>query len=219
MKLSVVSDIMYAIYYNGRPQDSGHKLDVEDFFQFALASSGAIIRGLYYEELQLSGDASSFVTSMVEIKQVAVVSGKMGIRTINEDMMLLPRNSGIFNIYPLLFENGLVCGIDYANAFTRIATGSEWFYDQDRIEDLGLKAFVQRGHQPVLYCDLKITQVALEGIFRGDDYDVPEYVARAIINDVLTTTLKVAGFPVDMTDDGNPNVKLVNEKIASAQTL
>lgn len=216
MKLSVVADLIYEIFYNGKPQGDGSKMDVDDFFQFAITSAGAIIRKMFYEEDRMSQETSTFISSMVDIKQVKVVKGRMGIKGIDESIMIMPRNAGIFNVYPLV-DN---CGdkeVDYSNAFFPILPGTEWYYDQNRIDDLGLKAYTLRGGKPVLYCEDSIEDVALEGVFRDDDFDVPESVAREIINDILSTVLKVAGFPIDMTDDGDPNVKLINQKIASNQ--
>lgn len=216
MKISIVADIINAVFSNGKPQPSAKKLDREDFYQFSLASAGSIIRDTYYEERSLNnGDVTSFLSSMVEIKEVEIKKGGLGNKTLEIDVLTLPKNLGILNIYPLIkSDNGTICEVDYKNPFIRIQPGSAALYDFD---DLGINAFHQRGVKPVLFCPDDMSDVAIEGVFRSDDFDVPEDIARKIINDVLSTVLKVAGFPADMTDDGNPNVKLVNDKIASAQ--
>lgn len=216
MKLTVVADIIDAVFYNGKPQPSAKKLDVEDFFQFSLASCGAIIRNMYYEERELNnGDVTGFIASMVEVKEVPVKKGVLGQKVVGEDLLMLPKNLGIWNVYPVVKDGeGKSCDIDYESAFTRLQPGTNRLYDAD---DLGLNFFSQRGKKTILFCSDNCDIVAIEGIFSSDDFDVPENIARAIINDVLGTTLKVAGFPADPTDDNNPNIKLVNDKIASAQ--
>jgi len=216
MRLSVVADIIDAVFSNGKPEQSAKKLDRDDFLQFSLASAGSIIRDTYYEERTLNnGDVTSYISSMVEIKEMQVKKGFLNVKFIDIDVLTLPKNLGIFNIYPIIKDNDEVCDIDYRNPFHRVQPGTAGLYDFD---DMGINAFHQRGTKPVLYCPDDLTDVAIEGIFTSEDFDVPEDVARKVINDVLGTVLKVAGFPADQTDDGNPNIKLINEKIATAQT-
>lgn len=218
MKISVVADIIDAVFSNGKPQPSIKKLDKQDFLQFSLASAGSIIRDTYYEERALNnGDISSFLSSMVDIREMKVQRGKLGVKYIDVEVLTLPKNLGIFNIYLLIKDaDGKVCDIDYNKPFHRIQPGTASLYDFD---DIGISAFHQRGTKPTLFCPDDITDVAIEGVFKTTDFDIPEDIARKVINDVLSTTLKVAGFPSDQTDNGDPNIKLINEKIASAQTI
>lgn len=217
MKISIVADIIDAVFSNGKPQPSAEKLDRDDFFQFALASAGSIIRDTYYEERALNnGDVSSYIASMLDVKEAKVIRGRMGIKIIDLEVLSLPKNLGIFNIYPVFKDNeGKVCDIDYKSPFVRIQPGTQSLYDFD---DIGLNGFTQRGTNPVLMCGDDVEDVAIEGIFRSEDFDIPLDIARKVINDVLGPVLKVAGFPADPTDNGDPNVKLMNDKIASAQT-
>jgi hypothetical protein len=215
MKVSVVADIIDAVYTNGKFQTSSKKLDFDDFYQFAMASAGSIIRKTFYEERALNnGDVTSFIASMVELKPVKITKGPLGVQIIDEEVLTIPKNLGVFNIYPVInFNSEEDCEIDYRNPFIRIQPGTISHYDR---EDTGLNYFSQRGTRPVMWCD-DVDHVAVEGIFKSGDLDVPENIAREIINDVLGTVLKVAGWPADMTDNGNPNVQMINEKIASAQ--
>lgn len=223
MKLSVTADIITAVYYNGRPKSTADKLDRRDFFQFALASAGSIIRKIFYEEREVNdGDVTAFIASMVDVKALKIEKGKLGIRYLEEEIFILPKNMGILNIWPIILckedqdpDDG---EIDYSNAFARLQTGSEFIFTDEVIEDIGVMGFSSRGSKAILRCPKDMTYVAVQAMFKQDDYDLPESIAREIINDVLGPTLKVAGFPIDMTQNGNPNVELVNQKIAQSQT-
>jgi len=215
MRITFIAAIIEAVYNNGGPQTGTRKLDRDDFFQFALTSAGAALRDMFYAEKN-QGDFSGFLSEMVDIKPFEVIITRNGVKTVEAELLSLHRNFGILNIFPL---DGLDCDVNYEEAFTSIDSGGQSLYTPSMLDELGLNAYNLRKGKPVLYCGDEVEYVAVEGIFLEEDQDLPLAIARAVIGDVLGTVLKVPGFPADMTNDGDPNVQLVNSKIAAAEAV
>lgn len=215
MKISFIAAVVESIFNNGKVQTVGRRLDRRDFAQYATAAAGDIIRKLFYENRNLDGDTTSFLAGSVEVKVVEIAKLGHGRRGIDEKIFQLPRNLGIFGVYPIINCEGEEV-IDSNNAFSRVETGSRWYYTDERIDDLGLLAYTVSMGKPELFCPKDIKKVAIEAVYKDDDLDLPEYAAYAVINAVLGSTLRVAGFPVDMRAEGDPNVKIVNETVKNA---
>lgn len=221
MTIKFIAAIIESIYNNGRVT-SDTKLDFEDFEQFSIAAAGDIIRKIFYDEKR-AGKLSSFISEMVEIREFKVNIGERKRKTIDMKALNIPHGLGVLNIYPLAECKDEP--VDYSLGFTRLETGSERIFNKKQLDDIGVNAFVQKGGSPELFCDDSIETVMVEGIFKslGDDdeysMDVPEYVAFPVINAVLGPTLKVAGWPVDMTNNSDPNVQTVLSKIAQPQSV
>jgi len=213
MKLSIIASICESVYLIGAGPE---KLSYKDFAQMVKAASGGIIRKMFYEERQSNGETSSFFSTMIELKEMdIIVKGRE--KSVDLSAYPFPKGLGVFNVFPVPEDENEP--IDYENAFTRTEPGSAWLYTPSRLADLGISVFTLRAGSPVLFCSDDIKRVAVEGIFRNEDMDVPDSVAWEICISILGLTLKIPGITTDMTQDGNPNVDAFKSKIASAQPL
>lgn len=212
-KLSVGAAVLEEIYYSGNIQANGRKLEYEDFLQFLIIHAGAILRLQFYEQMQLDGDASGFLSEMLECKMFDV-KRKNGMSFVEQDIFTTPRNMGIFAVYPIV--EGCKEGEeepDYERKFLKVKTGEEWFYSKSRREDLGIDTFGMRGTKPLLGTEQD--RVFIEGIFSdNEDLEMPNSVMMLAMSEVLTKVLRVPGY-VDVTDDGNPNIPQLRSKLSN----
>lgn len=212
-KLSVAATIIEEIYNNGKVKANGSKLDYKDFLQYVIIAAGNFLRLQFYEQIQLDGEVGSFLSSMLDVKKFKIKKLTNGSKVVDQDIFITPRNMGVFGVYPVL-----KCGddeeADYERAFVRIKPGTERFYTKDKRTDLGIDTFSMRGTKPLLGTDLD--EVFVEGIFADDEYleeaVFPDSVVLAAMGNVFNVTLKMNGY-VDMTDDGDPNVKAIKERL------
>jgi hypothetical protein len=214
--LEVVSDISMGVYYNGVIK-SAKKLDKRDFIMLSRAALGSIVRRKYKEE-QITGDTTSFVADFIVESEFNTKKNPRGIIEVDFDyvgdaIMKLPNGDGILRITPLYSEESL----DYTDSYTKGIAGMESYYCTPQfLEDTGEKIFIATSKSIKIYGD-EAEKVEMAYISIKDDAVVPEDIGWEVINYVLGITLRVTGFPVDKTNDSDPNVQYIKSKIASAQ--
>jgi hypothetical protein len=216
MKIKVVSFLLNELQNNGVVR-TAHKLDNRDMLVLARAAKGSVIRKFYFDEKN-NGTVAHFIAANVKEKEFKVDVDERGRRYVafdykNDRIVRLPEGNGIIRITGIDKEGK----IDYSNDYTKGVAGSEHLYcTKEFLEDTGEKIYIQISDQIRLYGG-DDEMVEMLCVLDNDDTDIPEDIVWEIINYVLSVSLKVVGFPVDKTDDGNQNVKLINSKLASPQ--
>lgn len=215
MKLSWITEVIYNIYYSGRPKE-GHKLDFEDFEQLVKMANATIMRKIYFE-LKANGEVFDYFGYQMEPKTFALPpKDRRGRRVLkfndNESVVRLPAGLGIFDIFPVTDDESVGIKIYPVIAGTNSLWSGEDFDD--------IMKFENRGKMITFYnvpeC---VAEVEIDGIFNDVDMDVPLDTAIDIINIVLVETLKTINQPIDKTDDGDPNLLAVKQKIAEKENI
>jgi hypothetical protein len=67
--------------------------------------------------------------------------------------------------------------------------------------------------------DEKYTDVEVLAIVSDDEMDIPIDVAFDVVNATLGTALKAKGYPVDKTNDADPNPKVIMNKLKDSTPL
>jgi hypothetical protein len=217
MKIIVIAAVCESVYYNGRIKTGSRKLDIDDFEQLAIAAHGSIMRKLYYDLKKAGGEALYFSDS-IDYKTFKVKTrGKDKYFEIEEQLVNMPYGMSIFGIFPVN-EKGVRTDKDIR--FLKAQYGQDWLYDGEDFDDVPF--YIKKGKRVWLYnCDFlkQDEEVEVEGLFNEDDIDIPNDVAFEVINTILGTTLKVAGFPIDPTNDNNPNSLEIRKKLADPASV
>lgn len=223
MKVTVIAAVMEAITYNGRPKVDT-RLDRRDFEQLARMAAGSVMRKLYYEERQL-GQQYWFFSSEVNTKEfklsdpdskrrrTVVLEDKVS-KDLFSGVMRLPGGMGVLSVRPA----GEVDGCVADDHIARIESGAAWLYMGRAYE--GKMFYEPKSNKLVTYnipdC---INKLEVDGIFNLDDVEIPDDIAFDICNEVLGLTLKVAGFPIDKTNNNNPNLLALKSKLANPESI
>lgn len=216
MNIGFVADVINDVYNNGVVK-SRKKIDRRDFIVLSKAAKGSIARAHYLAERQ-SGTVSAFVSDIVRAAEFKTKRNGRGILIVDYDpkvtlFVRLPDGNSIVRITPIDTEGK----IDYKYNFTKAPAGSEWMYATEQfLNDTGEIIYIQFANEIRLFGSETDT-VEMVYVADDDDVEIPTDIAWEIINDVLGIVLRVEGFPVDKTDDQNPNVQQINSKISSAQ--
>lgn len=216
-KASNIAEVIQSIYYNGRPK-LDKKLDRRDFLQLVNMANGTIIRKLYYEERQ-AGQVQWFFSPETNTKDFELSDAdQRGRRSFEikgkkkgeefEGVMRMPKGIGVLDLRDA----------DSGERISRIATGSAWMYMGRAYE--GKMFYEQKGIKIITYnVPSCIKKVEMDGMFNLTDMDIPYDIAFDICNSVLGLTLKVAGFPVDKTNDQDPNLLNVKNRLTNPETI
>lgn len=212
--LALIAEVIESVYYNGRPK-SDKKLAREDFLQLARMNYGTVMRQLYYEAKNRGENPSESFGQLMEAVEFEVgKKDKMGRRIIEMegDVMRLPKGLGIMQVSAAPGEESDV-------NFYRIINGSDWMYKGREYDEVPY--FASRGDDKIILynspdCLKKVEVFALK---TDEDAIVPEDAAFDIVNQVLGLSLKVAGFPVDTTNNMNPNLIAVKQKLAQTESI
>jgi hypothetical protein len=216
MKLLVIADVINDVYNNGVVK-SRHKIDRRDFIVLCRAAKGSVVRARYIQERQ-QGNVSAFVGDQIRAAEFKTAKSDRGILTVDIDfdvtkIVKLPDGNGVIRITPIN-DGGK---IDYSINFSKAPAGSEFmFCTNEFLDDTGELIYIMSSNEIRLFGS-DVEQVEMVYVADDDDVDVPEDIAWDMINDVLGIVLRVEGFPVDKTDDQNPNVQQINSKISAAQ--
>jgi len=213
-KLETAAQLIEELYYNGHHKVNDSKLQYDDFLQYLIIAAGGIMRNQFYEQIQLDGEAATFLSSMVDIEKHTVLKLSNGIKVVDSEVMPLPRNMGILNVYPVLKD----CDEeepDYERSFMRIGPGEQRYYTKKVRDDLGKDTFSMRGVRPLLGTEEEEVFVELIKADNIETMEMPFSVVRAALSEVLVSVLKLGDY-IDMTDDRDPNVKRINERLKSA---
>lgn len=215
MTLAFLAAVLESVYYNGKPK-SAKKLEREDFTQMAIVGTGSFMRGVYRDE---DGYASifSYFGNCLSARQFNVIKDESKRIIVPIDSVVkLPHGMGIFSVKPVDNE-GIV--LEDSN-FTRLEAGADWLYTNDDLEDLGDQTFTIKGNTLFLKNLFEDTKkVEIEGLYIDDDFDIPEDVAFQVMNYIFTKLIPTEQFPIDKTDDGNPNLIEYKKRLEGNEQL
>lgn len=207
MTVNQLAEILWQLYDGGRPSATNQTLEREDMEQLVYLKSAEALKMRFYESRKLDeGEKTDFLGGMLGVRTYplseATAQGKR-VATYKEEVMRLPRNSDVTNVYPVNSN----CNQTIGNTITQVQPGEENFY----INDTDLKFFmffVQKGKEIVTYnIPSCIEKIEVERIYTTTDLDVPLDVAYDVATNILGVTLKVRGFipTEDNSSDGNRN--------------
>lgn len=121
---------------------------------------------------------------------------------IEDSVMHLPRNLGVFNVAPYIDKGEPVEG---TSKIRIMDSGSENLYIGPDFSDVWF-AVIKSKRIELHHVPSEIKKVEVEGIFDTAEQKIPLDIAFDILNVVMGQSLKVAGFPVDKTNNADPNV-------------
>lgn len=222
MKTSFIGAVIESVFYAGRPKVD-KRLDRDDFIQLAKMAAGTIMRKLYYEERQNAQHywffSADILTKEFELGKAdskgrrEIVIKSADSKNLFSSVVRLPNGMGIFSIRPTgdIPEN-------VPDHIARAEPGSEWLYRGRAYE--GKPFWIPKGERVVFFnLDDCIKKVEVDGIFNLDDLDIPIDIAFDVVNAVLGLTLKVAGFPIDKTNNNDPNLLNIKSKLSNPEIL
>jgi hypothetical protein len=216
MILAILSAVLESVYYNGKPKSS-KKLEREDFTQLAIAATGSFMRSVYRDEEGYASIYAYFGNCMTE-RQYPVTEDDNHRSIVQFDcpVVKLPHSLGVFSVKPIDNENYIKDDV----AFTRLNAGGDYLYDDGVLDDLGDQTFTLRGKTLFLKNLFEETKkVAVEGLFIDDNFDIPEDVAFQVMNYIFTKLIPTEGFPIDKTDDQNPNLIEYKKRLQGSEQL
>lgn len=218
MRLDYLSAVLESVYYNGKPK-SNKKLEREDFTQIAIAAVGTYMRTVYRDEDSYASIFMYFGNCLAP-KQFTATKDPNHRWTIPLDppVVKLPHGVGVFSVKPIDNEGY----IHDEQALTRLEGGADWLYTEDDLDDLGEQTFTIKGNTLFLKNLFPVSEnpkFEVEGIFIEDSLDVPEDVAFQVMNYVFSKLVPMEGFPVDKTDDGNPNLIEYKKRLQGSEQL
>jgi len=207
MKVKQISEVIWQLYDGGRPSATNQTLEQDDMEQLVFLQTASALKMRFYESRKLDeGEKTDFMGGMLGVRQYplgeANIKGKRSA-FYNDEVMRLPRNSDVTNVYPVASN----CASDIGNTITQVQPAEENFY----INDSNLKFFmffVQKGNSIDTYnIPSCIESIEVERIYTTNDLDVPLDMAYDIAMTILGVTLKVRGFvpTEDNPADGNRN--------------
>jgi hypothetical protein len=218
--IDFIAAVCEEVYYAGRPK-SGRKLMLQDFRELVRMANGTIMRKLYFEERQLRGQFW-FFSDQLELREFEVgdpdAKGRREIVIREEDkerklfdgVLRLPNGLGIYEVSPV---GDCLCGM-----IARAEPGTEWLYCGKAYEDM--QRWSPRGKKIVLYNLPKcVEKVEVLAVWNDEDLEIPYDIAFDIVNAVLGLTLKTAGFPIDKSNNADPNLIEMKHKLSDSSSL
>lgn len=227
MKISWLAAIIESTYYNGRVQSDDKKMDIDDFTQYVRIANGSVMRDTYYDELRKGGNPYSYFAGAI-VTEYFDISRKGRFRVIEFDpdasVVRLPHGCGIIRVSPLMAspddesedcpEAADAVDESFDTDWIKGEPGMESTYgSSDLLDDLGEAFFVPIGNTCRLFGNDKAQVAEVDYIRNDEEMDIPEDACWKIANIVLGPVLKVAGWPVDTTDNSNPNVTTFKSRL------
>lgn len=211
MNVKFIAEVIENFYYVGRVKNN-KTLATQDFEQMVKFAFGNIMRNLWYASKKADeGDEYYFFTGSLLSKPFDLPKadgcGKRRIDMSKTPVVRLPQNRHIFKIN--LLDEG--CGTD-CNEVTLVQPGEENFYTgpEMRFFMFGVPkgAGIDTYHIPDC-----VQKVEVEAAYDDEQADIPYDIAFDICNQILGISLKVKGWPVDITDDANPNLPILQQRL------
>jgi len=171
MKLKQVSEVIWQIYNKGRAKATAQTYNKNDIKQLVTMGVGQKMRARYIEgkKLDVRNDYY-YYTGDLDSKPYDLGEANMiGMRRIEipDDIIKLPNNMDIVNVYPV----GSCKGTDGSKQITQVAPGEENFYLTAAFEDFWF--FREKGKGLNFYhippC---VKQIEVERVYVNDNLDV-----------------------------------------------
>jgi len=207
MKVEQLAEVIWQLFDGGRPSATNQTLEREDMEQLVFMESASALKMRFYESRKLDeGEKTDFMGGMLGVRRYPL--GETNIKgrrqaIYNEEVMRLPRNSDVTNVYPVASN----CTQSIGNTITQVQPAEENFY----INDTDLRFFmffVQKGNSIDTYnIPSCIEEIEVERIYTTNDLEIPLDIAYDVAITILGITLKVRGFlpTEDNPSDGNRN--------------
>lgn len=203
MKIKHVVEVVWKLYYDGRPKATAQTISKGDFTQACLLAYAGITRQKFLESKgrDESGEADySFTSQMLSIKKFVLSEANgVGMRRADMDeydLFRLPKNANFTNVYPL----GSDCSGQNVGNVTQVSAGEENFYLTADFSDF--KFFVVNGRGINTYhippC---VKEVEIETTYIVDDVDLSMDLAYEVLMAVLGLTIKINGIPIKIQDN------------------
>lgn len=214
MTIQLLAAVLQELYYNGRPNIS-KRLDERDFVQLVKMAAGSMMRKLYYEEKR-EGRHYSFCGAQAEPRVFELTdkdaNGRRYITIYDTDevegtsgVLRLPHDSGIL----LITAVGDYPGIEIA----RSEAGSDWLYSGKEFEG---QAFWTLSGKRVRFRNLPdcVKKVEVDGVWDDAQMNIPTDIAFDMLIMILGPILKLIDVPVDKTNNDDPNVQMIRQKLS-----
>jgi hypothetical protein len=208
MKLKQVADVIWQFAEQGRQKGTAKTYDRRDITQFVFMAFGAKMReryaGIMSRQMTVTkrpDDAIDYYyySGDLDIKEYVLGDANLrGMRRIEipDDVMHLPYNMDITNVYPV----GSCDDGDGTMEITQVAPAEENFYLGEDFEDFLF--FVVKGKGLNTYhvppC---INALEVERVYVNENMDVSFDMAYDIANEVLATVLRTKGVPLKILDN------------------
>lgn len=211
MKIASVAAALESLYYNGRVKVD-KKLDRADFIVLVRMAHGNVLRVLFKEQVAY-GEILAYYSQHVDRRIYPVGDAdKKGRRYVQLDtgddsgVLKLPRGLGIWGVAPVTADK---CDCE---DFVRGLAGIDWLLCGPDFE--GMQWFTVLGNRLELHGAPEcLKEVEVVGIHSDEEIDIPYDIAFDIINMVMNVSFKTKGYPVDKTDNANPNVEEINRRL------
>jgi hypothetical protein len=216
MYLSVVGEIVWQFYAEGREKATNQSFSKQDVTQHARMAFANYMRQLYYNNKQLNdGDEYYFSSPILSIMRFPLTDpnavGKRRADMSNFDLYRLPKNSHFTNVYLVGCDSD---GI----SISQVQPSEENFYLTPEYNFF--KFYVPKGRGIDTYhvppC---VKNVDIETTYDNDNVDITLDIAFEVANSVLGVILKIPGF-VNWSID-NPYSKpqmVLKNKLQEQQT-
>jgi hypothetical protein len=223
VNLEYIAAIIESAYNNGRVLASNKKMDRDDFIQMARAANGEVMRSMWLEENQIANANLYFSGSITTETFKIEKKGRFRMVQLEEGgAVKLPYMAGILRVAPVMDVEAEDCDYEELSddVYIKGESGMEHTFGSDEMmDDIGEQFYIPIGNNLRLFGAVEATHAEIDYIKNDDQLDIPEGAAWRIINLVLGPVLKVVGFPVDTTDDTNPNVVTIKKQIADPQGI
>lgn len=218
MNLQIIAKVCEEIYYNGRPK-ANKGLKYIDLLQIGKMAKGYTILGKYWAVQGDFSEVAELYPSMLKRIEAKVMrpTNKRPHVCIPEAILDLPNGYGVYQVSPSEEDDE-----KELLPFFRGRVGDSWVYSDSSgvSEDFGVTTYEvvkdKIFFNGIAECVSKVELVIIPAAF-DDKEEIPMDIAYEIMNHILATVLKVKGFPVDMTNDNDPNVSLVKGKLADPE--
>lgn len=217
MNLEIIAKVCEEVYHNGRPK-ANRTLKNTDLLQIAIMAKGFVVTGKFWAQGTME-DMAELYPSMLKRVQAQVVRDKSRrpYACIPEPIVDLPKGYGLYTVEPSeeASEKELL-------PYFRGRVGDSWLYTDSSgaEEDFGVVTYEVIGSKiyfnGIPSCAKMVDLVIIPASFDKKE-EVPLDISFEVMNHVLGTVLGVKGFPVNMKDNNDPNVSLINSKIAEVE--
>jgi hypothetical protein len=213
MLLSILSNINYEFYNQGRPKSTNRSYSERDIMQFLKLAAGNILRTRYYEEIKRNGKSDlSLISPLLSIQEFLLGDpNEAGMRRADMsafDLYRMPHDTHFSNVYPI------GCVGTESQAIAIIESGEEYYYLKPDFKSFKFGVVKGRGINTYNLPPCA-TAISVEAPFDGTDkdgnmidVDIPLDICYDASNYVLG---RVIGIP-DFMNKGVDNPYTIPQK-------
>lgn len=220
MRIKQLGEVIWKFYYDGRAKATAQTLSKADILQMSVLSYGELVRQKFYESKardEYNQPDYSFLSPILTVQRFPLDEANMvGMRRADMskfDLVRLPKNAHITNVYPV----GSDCGGQAVGEITQVSPGEENFFLSP--DFTSFLFFVVKGRGLNTYhvppC---IKSIEVETTYVTDDFDVSLDIGYEIAMSVLTVGGKVNGQPIKILDNTySPQPREIKQRLQEAE--